>query len=120
MTAVSAEGPGRFATHFTFSVFEKVAGNPVSAVEPLKDGPRHCGQFSPRADREATAIRLTKVKRRAKRLFPWFIVFPAPGKVSWADSDMRRRITGGLCKDKADSQHEPNKVVRRLVRSPQR
>ena len=41
---VAAEGPGRAAAHFTVSVFEKFSGRFFSLDEPLKFGPRQCGQ----------------------------------------------------------------------------
>src|SRR3954464_12343877 len=44
-----AAGPGMGALPATFSVFDHLAGRFFSVVEPLKKGPRHCGQFSARA-----------------------------------------------------------------------
>src|SRR6185369_16243759 len=38
--------PGKSTDHFTFSVLLHCTGRFVSALEPLKWGPRHCGQFS--------------------------------------------------------------------------
>ncbi len=49
-TGVAAAGPGSGAHHLMFSVFENVVGRFFSVVEPLKNGPRHCGQFSARRD----------------------------------------------------------------------
>src|SRR5256885_4453121 len=43
---VAAEGPGISAAQRTFSVLENRAGKPVSLLDPLKNGPRHWGQFS--------------------------------------------------------------------------
>src|SRR4051812_12873750 len=37
--------PGSGVVHFTFSR-DQVCGSPFSGDEPLKAGPRHCGQFS--------------------------------------------------------------------------
>jgi hypothetical protein len=46
IAGVAAEGPGMLAVHLTFSVFENVAGSPVSGLDPSKFGPRQLGQFS--------------------------------------------------------------------------
>src|SRR5947207_5528782 len=75
MTGVAAEGPGRPATHFTFSVFEKVVGGPFSVVEPLKNGPRHGGQFSARTAGVVTAMRPPSVTSRTNNFFTRFIIF---------------------------------------------
>ena len=49
MIGLAADGPGNWIDHFTLSVLENFVGRPVSGEEPLKSGPRHCGQFSARA-----------------------------------------------------------------------
>jgi hypothetical protein len=46
MMGVAELGPGRAADQRTLSVLLKVSGRLVSVVEPLRKGPRHCGQFS--------------------------------------------------------------------------
>src|SRR2546425_3092061 len=74
MIGVAADGPGRSATHFTFSVFEKVAGKPFSVVEPLKNGPRHCDQFSARRKAGANRVPPPRVKLRTHIILPSFIV----------------------------------------------
>ena len=38
-------GPGSGVAHFTLSLVQ-LSGKPLASVEPLKLGPRHCGQFS--------------------------------------------------------------------------
>src|SRR5207248_3715382 len=75
ITGVAAEGPGRSATHFTFSVFEKRGGRPFSVVEPLKKGPRHCGQFSASNDGAEDAARPPSMKSRANIFLLLFIIF---------------------------------------------
>jgi hypothetical protein len=48
MTGVAALGPGKSMCQIAVS-FDHEDGNPLSFDEPLKFGPRHCGQFSARA-----------------------------------------------------------------------
>jgi len=43
---VAALGPGSGAAQTTFSVLLHDSGSPLSVLDPLKEGPRHCGQFS--------------------------------------------------------------------------
>src|SRR5438552_3936495 len=73
MIGVAAEGPGRLATQFTFSDFENLVGNPFSGVEPLNDGPRHCGQSSARTNWEAKVMSPPSVKSRVQNFLPPFI-----------------------------------------------
>ncbi len=46
MAGVAALGPGKSTLQATFSVLDHSDGSSRSVVEPLKNGPRHCGQFS--------------------------------------------------------------------------
>src|SRR5947208_10554186 len=62
MTGVAAEGPGSAATHFTSLVLENAVGRLASVVDPLKEGPRHCGQFSARADDARVIATLSVIK----------------------------------------------------------
>ena len=79
MIGVAAAGPGKSATHFTFSVFEKRVGNPFSVVEPLKNGPRHCDQFSAPREREEPMTRPPSANARKNFFLPMFILLsPAP------------------------------------------
>ncbi len=44
MIGVAELGPGNGNTHAMFSVWLQTEGRFTSFVEPLKNGPRHCGQ----------------------------------------------------------------------------
>src|SRR6266516_2616736 len=82
MIGVAAEGPGKSATQFTLSLFENRVGSPCSVVEPLKDGPRHCGHCSARREQVEEAARTPSVKIRADSFLPMFIILlPHPARV---------------------------------------
>src|SRR5438093_1399943 len=74
MIGVAAEGPGRSATQFTFSVFEKMLGRPFSVVEPLKNGPRHWDQFSARAEWPGEVIRPPSAQIRTNNFLRGFMI----------------------------------------------
>src|SRR2546421_1250467 len=119
MTGVAADGPGRPATHLTFSVLENVSGRPCSVVEPLKNGPRHWDQFSARRKAVSSRVPPPSVKVRTHMILPWFIhsLLPRP-KVfqTLIRVTVRRRITGRLREDKADSSEGGARVVARGAR----
>src|SRR5437867_6400726 len=73
ITGVAADGPGSSANHFTCSVFENVAGRFFSVVEPLKFGPRQCGQFSAWQEKRIRSKRPTA----AEAFFIFFVYMPA-------------------------------------------
>lgn len=72
--------PGIGAAQATFSVRLNVAGRFVSVVEPLKNGPRHCGQFSPRASELARDSRATATTQQRIR-FIGRSIFGSPSSV---------------------------------------
>src|SRR5579872_157942 len=45
-TGVAWLAPGRATDQSTLSLVVQLSGKPRSVVEPLRNGPRHCGQFS--------------------------------------------------------------------------
>src|ERR1017187_7340573 len=61
MMGVAVAGPGKSATHAAED-FDQVAGSPFSGEEPLKEGPRHCGQFSASAGPQSSASMSAKSK----------------------------------------------------------
>src|SRR5205814_828833 len=92
MIGVAAEVPGSGAAHFTFLFLENSAGRFFSVLEPLKKGPRHCGQFSPQAE-TARAIGAPRVRNSVLSVFikPIAIAMPKPPRkqVIWSRSLIR-------------------------------
>src|SRR5665213_3292908 len=68
MIGVAWPVPGSGVDQRTFSVLLQVEGRLVSVVEPLRKGPRHCGQFSAETPRDKK-----QTKQPAKRRIISFI-----------------------------------------------
>src|SRR3974390_2786354 len=58
---------GSLAFHLMFSVSDHFSGRPVEVEVPLRDGPRHCGQFSS-APAEARHSRVSGIPSESRRM----------------------------------------------------
>lgn len=83
-TGVDALGPVSAKDQLTPSSGENFAGNPFSAEDPSKRGPRHCIQSSPKRFTETATVK-AKEQTRGDTFMKPLLASPTPNKLAQTD-----------------------------------